>query len=991
MHLAQCSADSVLITTGAAAVNDTWSLELPKYAQWPAGGKEGLFIDVFDWDSVVICSSQGASNALNSPLILCTGFYPCALLILGLNAPVLDGVSDNYVASRSGPALQAGHGRQVLTCTNGSLHCLASAGCTSVALFSVQIECNEISTQSLFVVEGTRLDIRSASIVGCASLQSGGAVHCTGANSATTIESSVFQGARSGGMGGAIHTVGCAITIYNTNFTNCTSVGGGGAISAAPFVCYGSKNTPSSRMNITGCRFDSCSSNGLGGAVFLVSGIATITSSHFISCTSNETGGAVSAVDQVELMIAATIFQDNLAMGSGGAVAVSSAARATVAFSSFRSNTAGGDGGGGLFADGTDMILQDVVCTANKAISGGGGAILWHGKHPPIITNAAAGGERFCGGGNMAAYGNCVATRYRTLAISGLPDVVYPGIPFYVAARKQDAYNQTISTDSRSVLQIEAVGIGPGMQADRSTFLTGKNLALLNEGVASFSVTMTVMFSAVDLVRGITLLRSEPSVYVNGLDYSQGNAMTSEPVRLAVSNGSEVCPKGYVLILESALSHSNLTGVQGTCVFCRPGTYSLNPLIGVTPTEPSCMPCPIGGDCQGGSNVNFALGTWKILRGAFVLIGCPSGHQLVNSIGGIFSQSQQSCVQCRPTSYILDPNNPNYSCHGCPIGAVCNGSALKGLVQGSVWVGDGETGLYRLMSCPAGYTVQAATHDNQQCLVCPAANYCPDGLGTSFPCPAGSFSAPGANSSIECLPVVFVEVIATLPITLMEFTPVKKKFLLALGAASGVDPVYVMVVSVITTSAISQRTVCIKCKFLGSMTRYIQEESRYNRQHKLLADVPEQASRIVLHIATPDSGAASKAMNSISRDSLNRQLLLQGLPPGTLESVLLLRQVTSDSQNNQAMIVGSVMAGVVVIIGLCITFIWWMMHTGVAPEEAALAKKVQQLRARFRLTKVDGYMMHGEKRWWDRGRGLIILRQGQLEALARFENNRFYS
>jgi hypothetical protein len=77
------------------------------------------------------------------------------------------------------------------------------------------------------------------------------------------------------------------------------------------------------------------------------------------------------------------------------------------------------------------------------------------------------------------------------------------------------------------------------------------------------------------------------------------------------------------------------------------------------------------------------------------------GHQFVNSTDGIhFSHAAQKCAPCAKIQYILNSNDPKFSCQNCPIGAVCDGSTLKGLVEGSVWEGNLEAGVYILKSCP---------------------------------------------------------------------------------------------------------------------------------------------------------------------------------------------------------------------------------------------------------------------------------------------------
>ena len=70
------------------------------------------------------------------------------------------------------------------------------------------------------------------------------------------------------------------------------------------------------------------------------------------------------------------------------------------------------------------------------------------------------------------------------------------------------------------------------------------------------------------------------------------------------------------------------------------------------------------------------------------------------------------CLTCSSNQYIIDPNNVSYSCQDCPVGAVCNGSSLHGLISESLWTADKESGRYILMSCPLGYELHTASKES---------------------------------------------------------------------------------------------------------------------------------------------------------------------------------------------------------------------------------------------------------------------------------------
>ncbi len=75
------------------------------------------------------------------------------------------------------------------------------------------------------------------------------------------------------------------------------------------------------------------------------------------------------------------------------------------------------------------------------------------------------------------------------------------------------------------------------------------------------------------------------------------------------------------------------------------------------------------------------------------------------------------CRVCERGQYVLDPDAD--PCRECPVGAVCNGSSLTGLVEGSAWVAAGK--VVRLVQCPKGYILvrDEAAAGLDQCVICP--------------------------------------------------------------------------------------------------------------------------------------------------------------------------------------------------------------------------------------------------------------------------------
>ena len=307
-----------------------------------------------------------------------------------------------------------------------------------------------------------------------------------------------------------------------------------------------------------------------------------------------------------------------------------------------------------------------------------------------------------CDESNFAAYGPCIGSTYQSLQILESPtegNPAFPGIEFSVTVRKVDAYKNTIVTDSSSLLE---VFVATGQGSNMSAVLNGNSIARMQVGLAHFSFAIIPRFEKVSFAESMTVLSGKPYVYFGGTDAEALQnlagisyvAMLSETLEISLHSGDHICPLGYVLILDSANA--------GVCTQCKAGTYSVSPLKGESSQIPSCLECPAGGNCElGGENVSFALGEWIVDDGIFKLVGCPRGCQLVNkNTFGLFAQESQICTVCAANEYILNSDDADMSCNRCPIGAVCNGSWLHGLVNRSVWLPDNRTGLFVLTKCP---------------------------------------------------------------------------------------------------------------------------------------------------------------------------------------------------------------------------------------------------------------------------------------------------
>ena len=551
--------------------------------------------------------------------------------------------------------------------------------------------------------------------------------------------------------------------------------------------------------------------------------------------------------------------------------------------------------------------------------------------------------DKMCIYQNDAAYGKCFASSYKHLNVSGLPTHEFPayaGIAFPVTVQKLDFYNQTIITDSRSVLQIQFLSNGSGSTP-------GNSVASLHSGQTTLSVIVKPLITFSQGNAGL-VLDVVPSIYITGID-SQADrisAMVSGAFNIVLAENEKICPAGFIL----AFDELAITKLKfGYCSKCGPGTYSVSALARF------CFNCPVKSFCEGGDSVKFSLGDWTIMNGMYRLVGCPDGYQLVNSINGLFSHDLQQCIPCSPDQYILNSNNSNYTCQTCPVGAECDGKSLHGLVAGSLWKPDLSTGQYILLSCPPGYAIVNTlgsgrfSYINQECNICPASYYCLGGTNVPVTCSNNEFSPPGANSSSSCVVSVFVLISVAIPLAQSDFTSQKQEqFIHALAFASG--------------------------QLVNQVV--IQSFNPIRRRRSAGSSLQVEAE-----IATKNSAKANAILNSFDIFTLNNQLVDQGLPPCTLLS-LSIQQTSESSNNSEWIFIGSLMGGFSLALFLAIVCIVVWRKMAVTEEEKQLEREMSTLRIKLKITDKDGFCLSNTVSWWHRNDDAIIIQKSYLEAAA---------
>ena len=351
----------------------------------------------------------------------------------------------------------------------------------------------------------------------------------------------------------------------------------------------------------------------------------------------------------------------------------------------------------------------------------------------------------------------------------------------------------------------------------------------------------------------------------------------------------------------------------------------------------------------------FSIGKWTVEDGIYRLMSCPPGHQLVNAINGKFSHDIQQCLPCQQSEYIVSSNNSDFSCQPCPVGAVCDGNSLHGLVPGSKWQVDLDLGRYFLLSCPAGYELLGGTYDSQRCALCPAGRYCTGGIAASAPCPDSTFAQQGANASISCLPAVLVQVSVVMAMEQAGFTDqAQHKFVAAVADSCEVSLEKIYIWSVSSTRRASN----------GS----------------------SESVQVVVNIASKDLGSATYLLGKLSKATLEAQLAWQGLPAAISLAASILEPAVATSPFQATPIIAGIVVGFAVLILAVV-----MVLRGLSPgaDEDPLLGRISEIRRELGITLRDGYLMRPERiPLWTRislglqRRSLIELKRGHLEAAA---------
>jgi hypothetical protein len=343
----------------------------------------------------------------------------------------------------------------------------------------------------------------------------------------------------------------------------------------------------------------------------------------------------------------------------------------------------------------------------------------------------------------------------------------YAGVPLKLEVVKLDQYQQTMTADSSSSLQVYSAFAGTKVDDDSVAFL-GSIFSGFQSGRAVFSIGVKPTFASVSVLDRYAELQREPFLYVKGTDLTTGAVMETAPQQVHLSSGKRtVCPVGSALVLEPSVgSETVMTDPRpGTCKVCDSGFYNVNPLTG------RCLACPpltmcINGEALFGARkvagavemklpdyeddgVRQALAdrlgvkTWQVT----VLSQQPRRHSTRAAMRGVGPTTLATAQTRRSVTVsfelVADEAQMAKLAASLPaLGVELGEIKLIGpqISAGEVW--EEIDGVYMLRKCPPGFKIISTPIEMQKCSPCGKGRYIIEGSTDCVDCPVFSPALP---------------------------------------------------------------------------------------------------------------------------------------------------------------------------------------------------------------------------------------------------------
>ena len=473
----------------------------------------------------------------------------------------------------------------------------------------------------LYILGGSFVIIHNTSFIK-GSTSYGGAIYID--SSSLLINSSIFQDNIGSVAGGSIYATDTNINISNTAFTAGLSMLGDAiymdlqALNISNCVFQGSMTTSNSytstvyavnsRSIIVLNSSFSFPANNISALIAVGASSVNISDSLFqnisgvmygaVSCIGGTSGGNVN--------ILRTRFINNYSPNNGGGLLVQDLGLEMID-SVVKSNYAGFDGGG--------MDLTSPNCktcafsirgatniTDNIAIHQGG-AIKWSDYKPGIDTTVVIQNNSASYGGDLASIPCSIKPLSRRQLSDSADFIIFNAAPGQICTEVLnisllDTYGNVITTDSSSTLLINTMIEYPDLS------LRGNDTFTAKQGVFSiYSFTPS----------------GPPGSTQQFTATTNGISSTSIPNDNSTYSNSAIIE----IFLRNCISGEQITNSE--CIICKEGTFLLKP-------ELSCLPCPTGGICPGGTMLVPKPGYWRSSNASEIVYACPlAGACLGNS------------------------------------------------------------------------------------------------------------------------------------------------------------------------------------------------------------------------------------------------------------------------------------------------------------------------------------------------------------------------
>ena len=411
-------------------------------------------------------------------------------------------------------------------------------------------------------------------------------------------------------------------------------------------------------IEINNSSFSLISQDGSGGVINdLTSGSTHIilTNSNFSNVTAAQ-GGAISTFsssNDAYIKVENCSFENNTVFGYGGVI-FNMAAHLDIRNSSFRSNTAG--------------------------YSGGAIYSYTFGNLPQIATNSSNIFENNTfikkGGSNFGARARALYVDFtpESYTNTGMIKSVDNQTDSWLT-RQINVTNVTSYTLQSAMFQIMIFDELGQLIQDISTDATVYLNILLTQGTKSFtsnncssvdcSTTNCYLPSdnnsslPIQPTGNITIcFINDKNIIMNGFKFTSSiNIMyRSRDITLnsTIWATTRECKKGEVI-------NRN----ENTCELCQPGKYSF------VPEDGYCKPCPVGGNCTGGSTIVVQEGYWRENNSTDSILACPNSGNTNRCLGTENSICNTGfigplCHQCDlENGYIRQGTDTVLACNQC--------------------------------------------------------------------------------------------------------------------------------------------------------------------------------------------------------------------------------------------------------------------------------------------------------------------------------------